>query len=55
MWIGKICLQGYLGLVFELILHSGARGYSKVYAEEYLHLEPVGLSIRGFESHRMQL
>ena len=32
MWIGKICLQGYSGLVFELILHSGARGCSKVYA-----------------------
>lgn len=29
---GKICLQGYFKPVFESILHSGARGYSKVYA-----------------------
>lgn len=36
MWIGKICLQGYLRLVFESILHSGAPGYSKVYASRTL-------------------
>ena len=49
---GKICLQGYFKPVFESILHSGARGYSKVYAEEHLLLEPVKLDIRGFESRR---
>ena len=36
MWIGKICLQGYFKPVFELILHSGAPGYSKVYARSAL-------------------
>ena len=51
---GKICLQGYFKPVFESILHSGARGYSKVYAEEHLLLEPVKLDFRGFESRRMQ-
>ena len=33
---GKICLQGYFKRVFESILHSGARGYSKVYARRTL-------------------
>ena len=36
MWIGKICLQGTFKLVFELILHSGTPGYSKVYARRTL-------------------
>ena len=49
---GKICLQGYFKPVFESILHGGARGCSKVYAEEHLLLEPVKLDIRGFESRR---
>lgn len=38
MWIGKICLQGYFKLVFESILHSGARGCSEVYARRTLAL-----------------
>ena len=33
---GKICLQGYFKRVFESILHSGARGCSKVYARRAL-------------------
>jgi len=36
IWIGKICLQGSFTPVFELILHSGAPGYSKVYARSAL-------------------
>ena len=36
IWVGKICLQGYFKLVFELILHSGARGCSEVYARRIL-------------------
>ena len=39
---GKICLQGYFKPVFESILHSGARGYSKVYARRTL--APLSLS-----------
>ena len=35
---GKICLQSYFKRVFESILHSGARGYSKVYARRILAL-----------------
>ncbi|MBQ8235661.1 MAG: hypothetical protein IJZ37_03130 [Clostridia bacterium] len=45
-------LAGYFKPVFESILHSGARGYSKVYAEERLPFEPVKLDYRGFESRR---
>jgi hypothetical protein len=36
IWIGKICLQGTFKPVFEMILHSGAQGYSKVYARRIL-------------------
>jgi hypothetical protein len=36
IWIGKICLQGTFKPVFEMILHSGARGCSEVYARRIL-------------------
>ena len=52
IWIGKICLQGYFTRVFESILHSGAQGYSKVYARRTFAFWAVKLSFRGFESRR---